>query len=71
MKINNNLLQDLMIEVEQQVDKLMLTTYNQQQEIDQLKNKNKLLKDSHAEILKQIAGYINELEEIKKHSNTK
>lgn len=71
MKINNNLLQDLMIEVEQRVDRLMLTTYNQQQEIDQLKKENKLLKDSYSEILQQIAGYINELEEIKKHSSAK
>lgn len=70
MKINNNLLQDLMNEVEEQVDKLMLTADNQQQEINQLKNENKYLKDRYSLILKQITGYVDELEEIKKYSNS-
>jgi chromosome segregation ATPase len=65
-KVNNESLQRLMQLVDQKIDAMLIKFERQQEEINELRDKNKQLKDQYAQTLEQIEQYIAELEQIKK-----
>lgn len=65
-KVNDESLRRLMQLVDQKIEAMLIKFDHQQAEINELRNKNKQLKDQYAQTLKQIEQYITELEQIKK-----
>ncbi len=65
-KVDNESLQKLMQLVDQKIDTMLIKFEQQQEEINELRNKNKELKAQYTQTLEQIEQYILELEQIKK-----